>query len=217
MFRLRDFSSAEPSKARVEAIVDGIFSVAMTLLVLDIKLPGDTRFESNRDLLAHLGSVTAALTTYVISFVALAMLWVAHNYQFRYVERVDRPLLWINLLFLLVTTTVPFTTSVVSTNPELSASVTLYALNLSLLVALLLMHARRLRVTPGLSTSEFTETVARNAESRLWLICLVPILAIVVAQFSARWGMRTFYLLAVIHFFRIGPPNISRKAGVPRE
>ncbi len=76
-----------PRKERVEALSDGIFSVAMTLLVLDIKLPEGVRFASNADAVRHFASVGEAIGTYVVSFFVLAMFWVGHNYQFRYVER----------------------------------------------------------------------------------------------------------------------------------
>jgi uncharacterized membrane protein len=57
-----------PTKARLEALVDGIFAVAMTLLVLDIRLPEGVRLGSNAQLLDHLGSIVQAFWVYVLSF-----------------------------------------------------------------------------------------------------------------------------------------------------
>jgi uncharacterized membrane protein len=196
-----------PTKSRVEALVDGIFAVSMTLLVLDLKLPDGVRLVSNTDLVSHFSSVSQTFLVYVLSFVVLAMFWVAHSYQFHLVEKLDRPLLWINFMFLLLTTTVPFTTNLVSTHGDLSAAVTLYAGNLLLLGAALLLHVHRLRRHPALATNELTPARGSNAEIRLVFFCAVPLVAIAVAQVAPRWGMRVLYLLALMHF---QPGQLSR-------
>jgi uncharacterized membrane protein len=172
----------------------------MTLLVLDIKLPDGVRFSSNQDAFTHFASVGEAIGTYVVSFFVLAMFWVGHNYQFRYVERLDRAQLWINFLFLLMTTTIPFTTNLVANHSDLSFIASLYAANILLLSGLLLLHAWRLRKHRDLASREFTDAVADGALSRVGLICGVAVIAIVVAQFSPQWGIRMFLLLAALHF-----------------
>jgi uncharacterized membrane protein len=200
MTRRRIAVATMPPKARVEALSDGIFSVAMTLLVLDIKLPEGLEFASNADMLKHFASVGEAFGTYVVSFLVLAMFWIAQNYQFRYVKYLDRTLLWTNIAFLLLTTTVPFTTNLIATHANLSLSVVLYAANLLLLGVTLLVHQRRLSAQSGLATEALTPRISAAIDARLRLLCVVPILAIVVAQFSPRWALRMFYLLAVLHF-----------------
>ncbi len=189
-----------PTKARLEALVDGIFAVAMTLLVLDIRLPEGVRLASNAELLAHLGSILQAFWVYVLSFVVLAMFWAGHNFQFHLVQRLDRGLLWTNFAFLLLTTMVPFTTNLVSSHSNLSVAVALYAANLLLLCAALWAHIRHLRKHTHLATSELTASLGRAIERRLGLFCAVTAAAIAVAQASPGWGMRTFILLVVIHF-----------------
>jgi uncharacterized membrane protein len=69
-----------PPKARLEALVDGIFAVAMTLLVLDIKVPDGSTFGSNSEMLRHFASVAEAFAIYVVSFCVLAIFWVTHHY-----------------------------------------------------------------------------------------------------------------------------------------
>jgi uncharacterized membrane protein len=164
-----------PPKGRVEALVDGIFSVAMTLLVLDIKLPDGVRLPSNADLIRHFMSVAAAFAVYVVSFLVLAMFWVAHHYQFRYVKRLDRRLLWINIGFLLLTTTVPFTANLVAKHGDLSFAVSVYAANLLLLAVALLLHDRRLLAERELATEEFTTAIGMGIRARLRSMCLVAI------------------------------------------
>ncbi len=188
------------SKARVEALVDGIFAVSMTLLVLDLKLPEGVRLESNADLIGQFASISQLLEVYVLSFVVLAMFWVAHGFQFHFVEKLDKPLLWINFGFLLLTTTVPFTTNVVSTHGKLSVAVTIYAGNLLLLAGALFLHLHRLRHHPQLATKELTHALGKSIRWRLTMICATSVFAAALAQITPTWGIRSLYVLALLHF-----------------
>ena len=188
------------SKARVEALVDGIFAVSMTLLVLDLKLPEGVRLESNADLIGQFASISQLLEVYVLSFVVLAMFWVAHGFQFHFVEKLDKPLLWINFGFLLLTTTVPFTTNVVSTHGKLSVAVTIYAGNLLLLAGALFLHLHRLRHQPQLATKELTHALGKSIRWRLTMICATSVFAAALAQITPTWGIRSLYVLALLHF-----------------
>jgi uncharacterized membrane protein len=189
-----------PSKNRVEALVDGIFSVAMTLLVLDIKLPEGLQFTSNEDMLRHFASVEFSFGIYVASFCVLAMFWIAHHFQFKYVVRVDGTLLWLNLIFLLLVTLVPFSTNLIASHGTLQVSVILYAANVLLLFLMLAIHIRRLRQHPDLATAEFTPAIGETMDRKLRSFCVIPILAMLVALYSPTWGARMFYLIAVLHF-----------------
>jgi uncharacterized membrane protein len=199
-----------PSKNRVEALVDGIFSVAMTLLVLDIKLPEGLQLSSNEDMLRHFASIEFSFGIYVASFCVLAMFWIAHHFQFKYVARVDTKLLWINLIFLLLTTLVPFSTNLIATHGTLQVSVILYGANILLLFAMLVLHLRRMRRHGELTTAEFTPPVYAAMSSRLRSFFVIPVVAMIVALYSPTWGVRVFYVLAVMHFI---PDWIDRAFG----
>lgn len=83
---------------RLEALADGIFAIAMTLLVLNLALP-----ESGKGL-AELRSLLLGqldkFFSYAVSFILLAILWVRHHEQFHYIKRTDGRHLWINVFFL---------------------------------------------------------------------------------------------------------------------
>jgi len=199
-----------PAKARVEALTDGIFAVVMTLLILDLKLPASaTQLRSNADLWNYFSSISHAFVVYVLSFIVLVMYWVAHNYHFHYVRRLDRWLFWINMAFLLLITTVPFTTNLVTTRPDLSASVCIYSANILLLAVMLLLNLHRLEKHPELASENFAHLPIKDVRRRLLALCSVPLLAILVAQLSPHWGLRTFYLLAVMHFLM--PHNAAHR------
>jgi uncharacterized membrane protein len=93
-------------KSRILALVDGIFAVAMTLLVLDLKLPEGVTLNNDLEVWRQLLAVAGRFWTYVLSFIVLGMYWVGHHALFHSVHRVNRTLLWLNLLFLLFVTLV---------------------------------------------------------------------------------------------------------------
>src|SRR5260370_42083933 len=89
------------SKNRVETLVDGVFAIAMTLLIFNIKVPELPGGGKDPDLNRRLLALWPQFTSYAITFVMLAIYWVGHHNQFHFIRRVDRSLLWLNILFLM--------------------------------------------------------------------------------------------------------------------
>jgi uncharacterized membrane protein len=95
------------NKSRVEAFSDGVFAIAITLLVLTIAQP--TRY---RDLTHELATRWPAFAAYVVSFAVIGIMWLNHHSLFSSFERIDRGLFYLNLLLLLTITFLPYPTGV---------------------------------------------------------------------------------------------------------
>jgi TMEM175 potassium channel family protein len=105
-------------KGRLESLTDGVFAIIMTILVFNISVPeliifteGDYASERLSDRFADLWPDFLA---YVISFSTLGAFWVAHHRIFRWILYVNRPLIWINISFLMVIGLVPFSTTLLT-------------------------------------------------------------------------------------------------------
>ncbi|MBC7807979.1 MAG: DUF1211 domain-containing protein [Akkermansiaceae bacterium] len=96
---------------RVNAFSDGVFAIAITLLVLDIKSPSAWRVTSDADLTQAIGALWPNFAAYIQSFLVIGVYWVAHHSLLRFVRRVDRAFLWLNNLFLLCVAFIPFPAS----------------------------------------------------------------------------------------------------------
>ncbi|MFE5588155.1 TMEM175 family protein [Kitasatospora sp. NPDC056531] len=96
---------------RVEAFSDGVFAIAITLLILDIKVP---KVGENGSLWQALGQQWPSYAAYVVSFLVIGIMWVNHHQVFSYVARVDRPLMFLNLLMLMVVAAVPWPTAMLA-------------------------------------------------------------------------------------------------------
>ena len=103
------------SPSRVEALSDGVFAIILTLLVLEIAVPKDLSGQSLREVITELRPTMVA---WVISFLMAGMYWVTHRDLFARIRFVNRDLVWLNLLFLLPVSLIPFAASVLGEYPD---------------------------------------------------------------------------------------------------
>jgi uncharacterized membrane protein len=109
--------------ARLEAFSDGVFAIAITLLVLDLKTPAQS------PLLDALLAQWPVYVAYVLSFAFILVMWVNHHWMFQHIARVDSNFLLLNGVLLLGVTVVPFPTNVVAQyvlTPDQTVAVALY-------------------------------------------------------------------------------------------
>ena len=122
---------------------DAVFAIAITLLALDLRLPGGGESPDNAQLLAQLLEIWPKYLSYVVSFLAIGTFWLGHHRRFRLIKRYDRGLFTLNLLFLMVIAFIPFPTSVISESGNRTATI-FYALTMilgGLMLAALWWHA----------------------------------------------------------------------------
>src|ERR1700748_3506428 len=86
---------------RIDAISDGVFAVAMTLLVLDIKVPITETIHTETELAQSFFTLMPKFLVYFLSFMTVGIFWTGQSTQSKYIEKSNRNLNWITLLFLL--------------------------------------------------------------------------------------------------------------------
>ena len=119
------------ASGRLEALGDGIFSVAMTLLVIEIPLPkGNPRNFSEFATAIH--GIWGQLGCYVISFVILGIMWFGHRMMFEYIGRTNRYFIFLGVLFYMIVCLVPFTTRFLASDARQWYTILCYGVNLSL-------------------------------------------------------------------------------------
>jgi uncharacterized membrane protein len=128
---------AGQSVERLAALSDGLFAVAMTLLVLDLRLPGKEVVHSDGDLRHALLTMAPQILVYLMSFVTLGIFWVGQQTQLNHLERSDRDLTWIHLAFLFAVTLMPFSTRLLAEFTTYRTALVAYWANIFLLGALL--------------------------------------------------------------------------------
>ncbi|PSL47786.1 putative membrane protein [Chitinophaga niastensis] len=125
---------------RIEALSDGVFAIAMTLLVLDLKVPVGNALSSEKDLLHELGLLWPKIATYFVGFMTMGIFWLGQSAQFSFIERTDRRLSMVSVFFLAFVSLVPFTTAYLSEHFNFRIAIGLYWLNILLLGVFLYIH-----------------------------------------------------------------------------
>jgi uncharacterized membrane protein len=118
---------------RLAALSDGIFGVAMTLLVLDLRLPVAAAVHGEHELGRSLAAMGPQLLMYLMSFITLGIFWVGHQTQLNHLARSDRHLTWIHLGFLFAVTLVPFSTKLLAGFAAYRLALLAYWVNLQML------------------------------------------------------------------------------------
>src|SRR5689334_22524131 len=96
------------SKGRMEALTDGIFAIAMTLLVLELKAPDVPKNIASSQLLEHLRQLMPAFFGFLVSFLYCGLLWFLHHMALHFIRHLQAGLVLLNLLFLMSISLVPF-------------------------------------------------------------------------------------------------------------
>ena len=130
-------------KGRLEALTDGVFAIIMTILVFNIVVPELILFTegdyASERLSAKFADLWPEFLAYIISFSTLGAFWVAHHRVFRWILYVDRPLIWINISFLMIIGLIPFSTTVLTQYLHSQHSIFVFSFNA--IVAGLLIYA----------------------------------------------------------------------------
>lgn len=178
---------------RVLFFSDAIFAIAITLLVIDIRVPG------SKDAAQQLIAARPHMIGFGISFVVIGLFWMGHHSVFRYITALDRSLIAINLLFLGVIAFLPYPTSLLSSyNGSGQVSTIFYAVCIAcagLLELAVWLYASYVRdlVVPGTSPA-----VRRYVALRIARIPLVFLLSIPLALVSAGLAEYFWILVAVL-------------------
>jgi uncharacterized membrane protein len=114
--------------ARLEAFSDGVFAIAITLLVLGIEIPD----VPDRDLSSALSDLVPNVLGYFLGFAVIGIFWISHHAFFADVERYDTRLLWTNLLHLSLVAAMPFSTGLLGEYGNTQAAAIIFAANVAL-------------------------------------------------------------------------------------
>ena len=125
---------------RLEALTDGIFAIAMTILVLDIRIPVSDVIHSETELWSSFCTLGPRLSTYFLSFMTLGIFWTGYTTQFNFITKSDRHLNWYALFFLMFVSLIPFSTAFLSAHIQFKLAIGIYWFNIFALGVFVLFH-----------------------------------------------------------------------------
>lgn len=172
-----DDEAAAEGIGRILALSDGVFAIAITLLILEIAVPATA---GDAGLPKALLGLWPRYLAYLLSFVVIARFWVTHRLAFQLIARADAALVWLNLLLLMFVAFLPFPTAVVGRHTGSPAAAVLYAT--SVLLASLASAAswwyasgRGQLLRPDVRHARVTAARARTLSAPVFFALTVPV------------------------------------------
>ena len=183
---------------RLAAISDGVFAVAMTLLVLDLHTPDAMRINSEAALWHAIVTLAPRVLVYLMSFLTLGIFWVGQQTQLNHLERSDRDFTWLHLAFLFAVSLIPFSTSLMAEFIAYRVALIAYWLNILMLGAILYAawaYAFRARLSKPDVTKEIEQAARRRIVSAQLLYAFGAALCVI----NTYWALG-FMLLVQLNY-----------------
>jgi uncharacterized membrane protein len=185
---------------RIVTFSDGVFAIAITLLVLNIETPEIPANLVAEDLPGRLLDLWPKLLSYVISFLVILTYWIAHHSIFSAIKGYDRKLIWLNSLFLMCVAFLPFPASLFGEYGDQPLVVAIYAGSLA--ITRLLLTAVWWYASSGrrLVDRDLDERTIKAYRLRGLAIPLIFLLSIFISFFSVSAALYSWVLLMVVDF-----------------
>jgi uncharacterized membrane protein len=195
-------------KQRIEALSDGVFAIAMTLLVLDIKVPGFSEGALAPEFLTKtLLALWPKFLTFGMSFVILGLFWIAHQGYAHFLKRTDRYFLWINLLFLMVVVTVPFSTALLGSYPNYRLAAMIYGINILALGVTLLWQWSYATSGHRLVSNGIEPELVKAGKQRIMFGIGANLIAVLLALVNPSFSLVLYVLFPFVY---LRPSHIDR-------
>lgn len=191
------------SVERIAGLTDGLFAIAMTLLVLDIKVPDAANIHSGAALGTALCALTPRLVTYLLSFMTLGIFWVGQGTQLRCIERADRHFTWLQIAVLAVVAVIPFSTGLLAEFITFRLALLFYWVNILLFgitVYACWSYARR----AGLYKSDVTPEMELAFRNRVIRAQALYAIGAVLCIVNTYWSIG--FIVAVQIVYATAPP-----------
>jgi TMEM175 potassium channel family protein len=189
------------SKHRLEGLTDGIFAVAMTLLVIELKVPEHDTVHGPTDLAQGVLRLAPIFAAWIISFFVLAIFWFSHHRLFHYVRVVDGRLLWLNIFYLGFVSLMPFSSALAGAYARMLFSQCFYSANMMLLALLGLLKYRHVFRHSELWATPMTVGFYRGARFRTLGLMVMALVAVGIAVIAPGAGNMAFCLMLPISIF----------------
>ena len=186
-------ASGEVSTSRLETLTDGIFAIAMTLLVFGLPFPDTNNFSP------WLSKFWPSLLSFVVSFVITGDFWVATHTEFLSIRRADHMLIWLNIFFLLFIALIPFSAGLLGRYPGNQIAVIIYGANL--LLCLSMHYGMWWHATRGyhLVDADLDPRIV-SLGTRLALFSMIMYTAAILFSFASTWVSLVLYAVTPVPY-----------------
>lgn len=174
-----EYDESNLSVHRTEALFDGILAIAMTLLVLDIKIPNPEGISNSAEFLQTLKDMHLTFIKYFTSFFILASIWIANNKEIHYLEKTNHTHIWLNIYCMFFIVLIPFTTSVQDDFSSIPLAIIIFHLNIFFVELFILLRWLYIKKNQFLMKKSFLNIqLIKKQILRSIIFMIIPLIAI---------------------------------------
>jgi uncharacterized membrane protein len=187
------------STTRLVSFSDGVFAIAVTLLVFNLKVPQISAGDVHQLLSEQVKAMMPHFTTYVVSFLLVAIYWTFHHRMLNLVTHTDNPFLWMNICYLLVIAFIPFPSALFGAYPNETFSFVFYICSMILVGCLSMLMLGYASHNYRLINKDLPISIVKYLFFRQFTTIIVFFLAIPLALYQLRWAQYCLLILFPIH------------------
>ncbi|MCR4336684.1 MAG: TMEM175 family protein [Candidatus Omnitrophica bacterium] len=191
------FRSGGFSTHRLDAFSDGVFAIVITLLVLELRIPEVTGEHLSHELKHGLKELLPKFISFVVSFLYISIYWINHQQLFHLIKKFDRGIFWLNSLFLMCLTFIPFPTALIGSYPHERIAVIFYG------VAMMATALSFVLMKMYILSREKDEHASSVKHSPIYLLAgpVLYLLAVLLAMVNISFAIAIYLLIPVIYLF----------------
>lgn len=182
-------------------MVDGIFAIAMTILVLGISPPKPDRSLAHAVLPGQIFNLMPEIFIFIISFLIIAGFWLDHHRQFHFVRTVDSRLLWITIFLLISVVLIPFSTDVAGDYPDVQIAVLFFHINILIVGLIFSYHLHYISQSRHLLDSLADRKSLQVLFHQCMLIPGIAFLAAIISFFNPSVSLLVYLVVPFAKYF----------------
>ena len=195
------------NKLRIEALSDGVFSIVMTLLIIDIRVPQLLMPENSQEMMGQLSRMWPLFRSFYISFAILGMYWVSHHALFHlFAKHANRPITYLNILFLCLISLIPFSAHLIGQYPHNQVAVAVYGANVIVIGVVQYWMLRLILDDAQMRHEAVTDKLIMQATVRVLLTPSFAVLGVIAGFYHSSFS---FFLFAFPVVFNIIPGSLN--------
>ncbi|MEO8445988.1 MAG: TMEM175 family protein [bacterium] len=186
---------------RIILFSDAVFAIAITLLVIELKLP-EMKEVSNKFLAEGLVHIIPHFFSFFLSFMIIGIYWLAHHRMFNYVINYDSTLIWLNLFFLFFIALMPFSSNIYGVYSVLNTAYILYVFNITMLALfLILMYNQISKPGKNLSSGLENRGLVRYYIARAAVVPFCFLIGLIITLvFETGWSIAVSRMSPILIF-----------------
>jgi len=188
------------SVSRLVSFSDGVFAIAVTLLVFNLKVPVLPAGDVHRLLPGMIWAMLPHFTTYILSFLLIATYWTFHHRLLNLVTRMNNPFLWMNIWYLLMVSFIPFPAALYGSYPHEIFSFIFYIISMILVNGMSMLMLGYASYKSRLVSKDLPLALVKYLFFRQFAAIFVFLLAIPIALYQQRWAVYFMFILFPMHW-----------------